>query len=129
MAQQAELVRTVMQALFSDVVLSQPLYCPEIKSEEGGERASDTLPLIYIWNENPSVGSCSISINGPIVGQTLEHFLARSDPSFIVIRNQILTTVREVAISSISNTCEKLGVLPSVAFSKDEYLKIIGEGR
>lgn len=122
-----ELIKTTLAALLKDVAISQPLYCPEIKSEHDGECASDTLPLIYIWNEDPSRGSCSISINGPIVGQALEHFLPRSDENFAGVKDQITAIVKEVAITSISNTCEKLGVLPSRAFSKEEYLKIVGK--
>ena len=122
-----DLIKTVIAALFRDVAISQPLYCPDLKTEHDGELASDTLPLVYIWNEDSSQGTCSISINGPIVGQALEHFLPRSDASFAGVRDQILATVKEVAITSISNTCEKLGVLPSRAFSKEEYLKIISE--
>jgi len=116
-----EIIQTVIGWMFNDVAISQPLYSPQIKSEKDGEKYSDTLPLIYIWNEKKKTGSFSVSINGPIVGEALEHLMPRSDPSFALTRDEIMEIVREVAIKSILNTCEKVGALPSIVFSKTEY--------
>ena len=124
MEQKNEIVKTVVGWLFSDIAISHPLYCPQVKSEKDGEKLTDKLPLVYIWNENKTVGSFSLSINGSIVGETLENLLPRSDPSFVVIRDQIMETVRKLAIDSVISTCEKVGALPSVVFSKEVYLEI-----
>ncbi len=114
----------VIGALMSDRGVSQPLYCSEITCEQDGERMSDVLPLIYIWNEDPKRGTCSISINGPIVGEILEAYLPRSAPEFPVLRDKIIEVIRETWPPTIMATCERAGTLPSVVFSKEAYLQI-----
>ena len=119
-----KLMEAVIGALLSDRGISQPLYCPNIVCEQDGERMSDSLPLIYIWNENLKHGSCSISINGPIVGEALEAYLPRSDPEFATLLTEIMETIREASLAAIRTACEKTGTMPSVAFSKEVYLDV-----
>ena len=124
MEENADLVKYVIAVLFNDIAISHPLYCPDVKTEEDGERLSRKLPLVYIWNEDPTVGTFSVSINSPIVGETLEHFMPRSNSEFSMVRDQIIETVRDVSIKSIMSTCEKMGVLPSIVFSREQYLEM-----
>ena len=119
-----EIIKTVIGWLFNDIAISHPLYCPQIKSEKDGEKLTGKLPLIYIWNEKKTTGSFSVSINGPIISEALEQIFPRSEPSFTIIRDQIMETVRKLAIDSIISTCEKIGALPSAVFSKEAYLEM-----
>ena len=124
MDRNTEIKNLIIGMLFNDIALSQPLYCSQVQSEADGERLSPKLPLVYIWNEDLTTGACSISINTPIIAEALEHYITREDAEFIPLRDQIVETVRYLAITSIKNTCESLGVLPSVAFSSEIYLEM-----
>ncbi len=127
METETELISTVVKALLSSISMSHPIYCPELKTEDDCARLQGTLPLVYIWNEDSSTGSCEISINGQIVGDTLEGYLPRSYPNFVFLRDTIMNTIKDLAIPSIMKVCGVTGSLPSVAFSEEAYRALINE--
>lgn len=114
-----EIVNETVKRLFNDRELSQPVYYPEIRTEAQAEEMADELPLIYVWNEDPSLGSCSISVNGIVVAAVLTDYLPRTDPRFPAVRDHILAVFKEIAVASVLKTCETLQALPSQVFSRE----------
>lgn len=120
-----DIIQNVASIIFGDVGLSQPLFAPKISTESQAEDTSKSLPLIYIWNENSTVGSYSISLNTPIVSSILELFMARNHEDFNEIRDYLAETFRDISIESIRQTCEHVSLPPSVVFSADAYLAMV----
>ena len=118
-----EIVNATVKRLYNDKKISEPLYCPEIKTEAQAEAMAGELPLIYVWNEDPTHGSCSISVNGAVVAAALNDLLPRTDPRFAAVRDHILAVLKEVAVASVLKTCETLQALPSQVFSREMYLQ------
>lgn len=116
-----EMVNETVKRLFNDKELSQPVYFPEIRTEAQAEAMADELPLIYVWNEDPTRGSCSISVNGAVVAAALTDLLPRTHPRFAAVRDHILAVFKEVAVASVLKTCETLQALPSQVFSREMY--------
>lgn len=112
-----KLVERLLQTLMSDEAIMQPLFCPFIRRESDGEQNSYRLPLIYIWENADLKDSLSVSINGPIVGETLEHFLPRSSPDFLAVRDEAFDALLNTVPKSIMQTCDQLGLHPKELYS------------
>jgi hypothetical protein len=113
-----ELINAVVTRLYNDREISQPVYFPELKTEAQAEQMADELPLIYVWNEDPARGSCSISVNGSVVAAALNEYLPRTHARFGPVRDRILVLLKEVAVPTVVKTCETLQALPSQVFSR-----------
>ena len=112
------LAQSLLSAIVTNGTVATPIYCPEVKSEADASVMADELPLVYIWNEDRSRGSFSISINGRVVGSILEQQVDRANPSFARIRDEVMNALRQASQNSIVSTCERLGATPSVVFAR-----------
>ncbi|ODU01543.1 MAG: hypothetical protein ABS79_01495 [Planctomycetes bacterium SCN 63-9] len=92
-----------------------------VKTEADAEELADELSQIDDWNEDPSRGSCSISVNGAVVAAALTDLLPRTDPRFAAVRDRILAVLKEVAVATVLKTCETLQALPSQLFAQELY--------
>ena len=105
----------ILQAVLNSPELHRPVYRPDIGSEAQAEATPD-LPLGYLWNEDPARGSCSVSVNGRIVGSLLEEHLPRTDPGFPAVQAYLTTTLAKGLERTVARMCERLQALPSSIF-------------
>lgn len=120
-----KIIEGVLAIIYSDVGISQPVYIADIKSEADAEKLSHALPVAYLWNEDPFKGSFTLSMNTPIIGEALETIIPRTDVRFGNILNEVAGILHSTIVDSVISTCEKVGVLPSVAFSPSNYLDAV----
>lgn len=113
-----KIVQSLISAIFNNESIAKPVYCPEVMSEADASSKADSLPLIYIWNEDKVKRSFSISVNGLIVGAILEQKVDRSDPSFVLIRDEVMQVLRNATQSAVVSACEHVGAMPSVVFGR-----------
>jgi hypothetical protein len=96
--------------------LHTPFYCDDIKSEMQGQAAAEDLPLVYLWNENLTRGSYSLSINDGILGFLLETQLPRTDPDFNRVREYLSDTLATAMTNTVNKTCARYNAPPSRLF-------------
>ncbi len=109
------IVKFAIADFCSSEELSTPVYRADIHNTRDAAERED-LPLIYIWNEDPAVGSFTLSVNGRIVGHCLEAIVPRSDPKFEECRDRIMQILANAARGAVVETCQKLNCLPSQVF-------------
>lgn len=113
-----EKVKILLSLILPDSELTQPVYCDFVKSEEDANIFQKALPLVYIWNENNIDNTFSASINGWVIASLLEAFIARSNPDFNEVRDEVLSTMRKISIPAILKVCEEANAMPSVVFAR-----------
>lgn len=119
-----ETAQSLLTAILSHESLAKPVYCPEVQSEGDASTMADILPLVYIWNEDQSRGSFSVSINGSIVGSILEQKVNRSNVSFKRIRDEVMRVLSQATQGAVVSSCESIGAMPSQIFARNEEEKI-----
>jgi hypothetical protein len=112
------IVQSLLSEIFNNESIAKPVYCPEVQSEADARSMAESLPLIYIWNEDRNRGSFSISVNGRVVGSILERKVNRSSPSFGPIRDEVMQVLQQATQGSVVSACERIGALPSVVFAR-----------
>lgn len=73
-------------------------------------------PLAYIWNEKPTDGLPSLSVNGEGIGHLLESFVPREHELFVSIRKEIMQALVEVSHKATVSACSKTSMMPSEMF-------------
>ena len=110
-------IKFVLQNIYDNLDLSTPNYCAEVTSAEMAAQLSDSLPLIYLWNEDLNTGSFLLSINGALLAYLIEALIPRSDESFTTVLDSVTAILSASTRHSIVAACEKSGLPPSVVFS------------
>lgn len=105
----------IIQEVLNSADLHRPVYRPDIKSE--AQTTTTPLPLAYVWNEDRTRGSFTVSINGRIVGRLLEERLPRSDPRFTMVRDYLISMLGKVINGSVVDSCTHFRAMPSALFS------------
>jgi hypothetical protein len=116
MSHKDPIVTQVLSLILNDQALSNPVYIQDLQSAVDAEQQA-SLPLIYIWNEDRTCGSFTLSVNGTAVGSLLEVFCDRRDPKFVVRRDEIMKVLSTLSQQSVMNLCSKLSCMPSDIFS------------
>lgn len=109
------IVSIILTLIMNDEKLFKPFYLKELKTEADSEMKDD-LPLVYLWNEDYTNGTFSLSVNGRIIGKMLESYCIRSDPQFVQIRDEIIKVISETSKQTVVSICSKLGKSPSEIF-------------
>lgn len=111
-----KVVEAVLSLIYQDEGLSTPVYLPHIHSLQDIDDSAESLPLIYIWNENRKTGEFVVSINGSIIGDLVEEICNREESLFIQIRDETMAVLTTVTQGAILDMCKKTGCLPSDLF-------------
>ncbi len=110
-----EITTKMLSLIINDQSLSLPVYLPQIKSED--QAAEIGLgPLVYIWNEDRTKGTFSVSVNGQTVAHLLESIVHRKHSQFNEIRDEIMSVLSKTSQAMIINYCEESGAFPSEIF-------------
>ena len=96
--------------------IPRPIYCNEVTSESIAAELADSLPLIYLWNEDLRAGTFSLSINGSLLGYLIEALIPRADESFQVVRDSVMAALAASTRHAVVKACETVGLPPSIAF-------------
>ncbi len=110
-------VQFLLRHVLTNSTLSTPVYCADVHTEADATRLADTLPLIYLWNEDRAHGTFSISVNGSVVGLLLEPLVARSEPAFARIRDAVCAGISSAARRAVVDACQRAELPPSVVFA------------
>lgn len=108
----------LISLIIDDENLSIPIFIEEIRTEQDIDNYNKQLPLVYVWSNKQYNNSFNVSVNGKLVGGILELFCERNDPSFVEIRNEVLTVISDTSRDLVSEICRNTGKLPSEIFAK-----------
>lgn len=108
-------IKNFMTLILNEEKLSMPVYLPEIKQESDGDKLG-VAPLVYVWNVCYETGAYSLSVNGKCVGHLLETFIPRSDPSFVEIRDEVMSLMMKISMETVSEMVRRTGLMPDKIF-------------
>lgn len=110
-----EIIQEIIRSLMSEKKHSFPYYRDDIRSENDASEKSETLPLVYIWNEHWSEDGglrFSLSVNGGIVAEKLKQYIPRDDPDFAEIRDHIIKIISTTQNKVVIEMCQKFQCSP-----------------
>ena len=102
--------------IINDNKLALPVYLDSIKSEEDANSLG-FYPFIYIWNENRSAGSFTVSVNANAIGLLLEETVPREHSQFTAIRDEVMLVLLKTSQETVISICEEQGAPPSIIFN------------
>ncbi|HBV28676.1 conserved hypothetical protein [Serratia proteamaculans] len=108
-------VKNFINLILNEEKLSMPIYLPEIKQESDGDKLG-VAPLVYVWNVCYKTGTYSLSVNGKCVGHLLQTFIPRSDPTFVEIRDEVMSFMMKISKETVSEMVRRTGLMPDKIF-------------
>ena len=115
-----EVARQLLSEISNDTELCTPVYLDDVSSEEEAE-ASETTPLVFLWDEDRNSGGFHLSVNSKIVEKLLVEKISREHEQFELIREGVMKAIAQTAQASVVSVCEQLDAYPSQVFGKDKH--------